>query len=41
MDEIRLRQQQEFILELDKIKSIMRQTYLANGTRKENDAEHS
>ena len=41
MDEIRLRQQLEFILELDKIKSIMRQTYLANGTRKENDAEHS
>ena len=41
MDEIRLRQQLEFILELDKIKSIMRQTYLANGTRKENDAEHA
>lgn len=40
-DEIRLKQQLEFIIELDKIKSIIRQTYLANGTRKENDAEHS
>ncbi len=31
----------DFILEMDKMKSIMRQTYLANGERKENDAEHS
>lgn len=37
----RLRRQMEFILELDKVKSIVRQTYLANGERKENDAEHS
>lgn len=37
----RLEKQIEFILELDKIKSITRQTYLANTTRKENDAEHS
>ena len=37
----RLEKQMEFILELDKIKSITRQTYLANTTRKENDAEHS
>ncbi|MFV0466528.1 MAG: HD domain-containing protein [Lachnospiraceae bacterium] len=29
-----------FILELDKQKEIMRQTYLASGVRKENDAEH-
>lgn len=29
----------DFILEMDKMKSIMRQTYLANGERKENDAE--
>lgn len=29
-----------FILELDKQKEIMRQTYLASGARKENDAEH-
>lgn len=31
----------EFILELDKIKHIGRQTYLCDGSRKENDAEHS
>ncbi len=37
----RLEQQLKFILELDKIKSIVRQTYLANGERKEDDAEHS
>ena len=30
-----------FILELDKIKHITRQTYLCDGSRKENDAEHS
>lgn len=30
-----------FIMELDKIKQIGRQTYLADGSRKENDAEHS
>ena len=28
-------------MELDKIKKIGRQTYLADGSRKENDAEHS
>ena len=37
----RLKEQMDFLLELDKIKSITRQTYLANATRKENDAEHS
>lgn len=37
----RLEKQIEFILELDKIKNITRQTYLADATRKENDAEHS
>lgn len=37
----RLRKQMEFILEIDKAKSIFRQTYLADGSRKENDAEHS
>lgn len=37
----RLKQQMDFILELDKIKSIQRQTHLANGSRFENDAEHS
>ena len=30
-----------FILELDKIKKIGRQTYLSDASRKENDAEHS
>lgn len=37
----RLRQQMEFIIEVDKVKNIIRQTYLADGDRKENDAEHS
>lgn len=39
--EERLKQQLEFILEMDKSKEITRQTYLADGSRKENDAEHS
>ena len=34
-------QQMKFILEVDKVKQIIRQTYLADGSRKENDAEHS
>lgn len=33
--ETRLEKQMQFILELDKIKSIIRQTYLANAIRKE------
>lgn len=37
----RLEQQMNFILEIDKLKYIQRQTYLHDGTRKENDAEHS
>lgn len=37
----RLKKQLEFILELDKIKKIGRQTYLSDASRKENDAEHS
>ena len=37
----RLRQQINFVLEVDKVKNIFRQTYLADGKRKENDAEHS
>ncbi len=37
----RLEQQMEFILEVDKVKKIVRQTYLSDGSRKENDAEHS
>ena len=35
MDNERLKKQMDFILEMDKMKSIMRQTYLANGERKE------
>lgn len=37
----RLQQQMKFILEVDKVKQIIRQTYLADGSRKENDAELS
>lgn len=37
----RLEQQMRFLLEADKSKEIVRQTYLADGSRKENDAEHS
>ena len=40
MDE-RLKKQLDFILEADKVKNIMRQTYLADASRKENDAEHA
>lgn len=39
--ENRLKRQMDFILEVDKIKNIGRQTYLSDGQRKENDAEHS
>lgn len=39
--EQRLKQQMEFLLEVDKLKFINRQTYLSDGERKENDAEHS
>ena len=37
----RLEQQIRFIIEADRVKNIFRQTYLADGQRKENDAEHS
>lgn len=37
----RLEQQVNFIVEIDKVKNIFRQTYLADTNRKENDAEHS
>ena len=37
----RLQKQMEFIIEVDKLKDIIRQTNLTNGERKENDAEHS
>ncbi len=41
MNSQRLIQQMNFILEIDKAKNIFRQTYLADGNRRENDAEHS
>ena len=37
----RLEKQMEFILVVDKVKKIVRQTYLSDASRKENDAEHS
>lgn len=37
----RLEKQMAFVEEVDKIKLIGRQNYLADGSRKENDAEHS
>ncbi len=37
----RLHQQIAFILEIDKLKSILRRTYLVNDPRHENSAEHS
>ena len=40
MDE-RLKKQLDFLLEIDKSKEVVRQTYLSDGSRKENDAEHS
>ncbi len=37
----RLERQIQFIVEVDKVKQIFRQTYLSDAARKENDAEHS
>jgi len=41
MEKSRLDKQIEFSTEIDKEKEIFRQTYLADGSRKENDAEHA
>ncbi len=41
MNETRLEQQMNFIIEIDKLKEIIRQSYLISGGRKENSAEHS
>lgn len=38
---LRLEKQLAFLVEIDKVKNIFRQNYLADGGRKENDAEHS
>lgn len=37
----RLNKQLEFLIEADKMKSVLRQTLLADGSKRENDAEHS
>lgn len=37
----RIKKQMEFMLEIDKLKNIYRQTYVLGENRKENDAEHS
>ena len=41
MANARLRQQLEFIVEIDKLKQVFRQNLLIDGSRRENDAEHS
>jgi len=37
----RLEEQMNFIIEVDKLKNIIRQNYLCDGSRKEDDADHS
>ncbi|NJL78743.1 MAG: HD domain-containing protein [Richelia sp. RM2_1_2] len=37
----RLNQQLQFIIEIDKLKNVLRQTLLINGSRRENSGEHS
>jgi len=37
----RLAQQIQFVLEIDKLKQVLRQTLLTDGSRRENSAEHS
>ncbi|MGI6307804.1 MAG: HD domain-containing protein [Dethiobacteria bacterium] len=37
----RFKKQLEFIIEIDKLKQVYRQTFLMDSSRKENDAEHS
>jgi putative hydrolase of HD superfamily len=41
MQQQRLQQQLQFLLEIDRLKQIVRQSYIAGGLRKENSAEHS
>lgn len=41
LDSDRLERQIRFILEIDKLKNVVRRTYLLNGDRMENTAEHS
>jgi len=37
----RIEQQFRFLIEIDKAKNVLRQTLIADGSRRENDAEHS
>ncbi len=37
----RLKNQLEFLVEIDKMKSVLRRTLIIDGSRRENDAEHS
>ena len=37
----RLNSQIKFIMEIDRLKQVYRQTYLSDASRKENDTEHS
>jgi putative hydrolase of HD superfamily len=41
MDPERLKKQIDFVIEIDRLKGIVRQTLLANGSRQEDSAEHS
>ena len=41
MPDTRLQEQIEFIIEIDKLKNILRQTVLMDASRRENSAEHS
>jgi putative hydrolases of HD superfamily len=41
MENSRFEQQMKFLLEIDALKSIVRQNYLSDGSRRENDVEHS
>lgn len=37
----KIRKKLDFLIEIDKVKNILRQTLILNGERRENDAEHS
>ena len=41
MHKTRFEQQLSFLIEVDKMKNVLRQTLLADGSRQETDAEHS
>ena len=41
METSRFEQQMRFLVEIDQMKSVLRQTLLADGSRRESDAEHS